>query len=187
VNRSSPDTFGSEDPENDARYQSSESEGINQLAFEQGLRGLDDQNSTLSNIRQRANGVAALSGLAATFFGREMISRSQSATSLGFSLAAVFFFVISIAAVILIYRPRGGWVFHFSASKIINQFSRGERATTLSRTFEELGKFCEKHHSANSLILSKLFRLLQIALACVVLQILCWITAYGIERGGPPW
>lgn len=53
---------------------------IHKIAYEQGLKGLDSQNKALSALRQRATAVISISGLAATFLGREALKELTSDT-----------------------------------------------------------------------------------------------------------
>ena len=73
---------------------------IHKIAFEQGLKGLDSQDSELSAIRQLATAVIGISGLAATLLGSEAI-KNPSGFELWLNMgiyewAALIFMVISI-------------------------------------------------------------------------------------------
>jgi hypothetical protein len=154
---------------------------INRLAYEEGLKALNGQEKILDNIRQRASGIAALSGLSATFLGKEALKhfdRSSKFTVTAITLTdwiAIFLFVFSILMVVQILRPRKGWIFHFGPSDIIDQFAKGPQATSLSNTYEELAKFSEENYKKNDIKINNLFKWFWASLVSVILQIILWL------------
>ena len=154
---------------------------IHKIAFEQGLKGLESQDSDLSAIRQRATAVVSVSGLAGTLFGSEAL-KVPSGKLLWLQLGAyewlaLTFLIISVFCTFQILRPRNGWKFHFSPSLIVDQFAKGEKATNLSTTYRVLSKFAEINHNNNSKLLNPLYIWLNISLIAVVLQIMLWMLA----------
>lgn len=154
---------------------------IHRIAFEQGNKGLSNQNDTLTSIRQSASAVVALSAAAAAFLGREAFVRlnaegyeSQPWHKPGI-WAALLSLVLSVVCVIQLLRPRDGWIFHSSPSRIIDQFAQGEHATSLSRTYEVLARFAEENYESNLKILNKLFRWLWTAFVSVMIQVVAWL------------
>ncbi len=154
---------------------------INEVAFEQGMRSLDHQRATLESIRTRAVAIATVSGAVAAFLGHEVLTRLP-AMNQGLSIhqhASVWLALsslgLSVICVIQMIRPRAGWVFHFTSSKIIDQFAYGKHATDLSRTYEVLARFAETHHDNNEAKLRATFCWLRIALAALVGQVVAWL------------
>jgi|SRR5579864_1660064 len=156
---------------------------IHRLAFDQGTQGLANQHDTLANIRQRAATLATLSAASAAFLGRDAFGRLGSTDhplaiwqQTGV-LVALLCLCSSILCVIQILRPRTGWVFYFTPSRIIDQFAHGDKATDLSRTYEVLARFTEKNYASNEVMLSRLFNWLWGGFLMVFLQIAAWLVA----------
>lgn len=153
---------------------------INRLAFERGLAALQSQSSLLDNLRQRAGTVATLSGLAATFLGREALSdatadRGWMIGSLGaLEIAALLSIVLSVVCVIQVLRSRAGWKVEFKPNMIMDQFARGPKSTTLCRTYRILALFAQKNYEDNDKILRYLHRWLWASIVTLLMQIYCW-------------
>ena len=168
---------------------------INQLAFEQGMIGLSGQEGLLNSIRQRAVGIGGLSGAAAAFLGREALKSHTTKCQYSsdvlqwlydvgflstFSLSewiALIFLFISIIGVVQMLQPRKGFVFHFSPGLIVNQFSYGEKATSISNTYKILSSFAEDNYAKNKVLIKGLFIWLWLSLVSMIVQIVCWLIA----------
>jgi hypothetical protein len=153
---------------------------INKLAFERGIAALQSQSSLVDNLRQRAGTVATLSGLTATFLGREALSdsspdRGWSLGSLGaLEIAALLSIAVSVVCLIQILRPRAGWKVEFQPAMIMGQFARGPKATTLCNTHRVLALFAQQNYEANEKILRKLHRWLWASIVTLLIQVYCW-------------
>lgn len=152
---------------------------IHKIAHEQGLIGLNLQEAGLTALRQRATAIISISGLAATFLGREALQVPSGmiiCLNIGmFEWAALFFLGISVVCTIMILKPRTGWTFHYSPSLIVKQFAQGEKATDLSTTYRVLSEFSETNYKKNSKILDPLYKWFNYSLVAVILQIIFWI------------
>jgi hypothetical protein len=154
---------------------------IHRLAFDQGVKGLGNQDDTIASIRQRAAAIATLSAATAAFLGREAFARSGlpnhplevwQRIGVWAALSALCF---SAVCMVQLLRPRKGWIFHFTPSRIIDQFAQGEHAADLSRTYEVLARFAEENYLSNERILSKLFRWLWASFITLILQVAAWL------------
>jgi len=156
---------------------------ILRLAYEQGLRGLDSQDATLSSIRQSGAAIAALNGLTAAFLGRQALEDQRVAfglrmLSLGiFEWIAVLALVTSVVSVVQLFRPRDGWIFHFEPSRVIDQFAFGPKATNLAKTYEVLARFAEENYNSNGPLLRRLFRWLVLAIIAFCVHVCSWLAS----------
>ncbi|WGI24490.1 hypothetical protein QEN58_14270 [Halomonas alkaliantarctica] len=159
---------------------SSDHESINKLAYENALNSLSMQRSSLTSLRQRSVAITTLSGLSATFLGKEALLNSKRGDLLCLDIvlfaegAAITFLVIALLCSIELLRPRKDWVFYNRPSEIINQFSFGDNVATLSETYVILSIYMEEHYSINLTQLSRMYYVLNIAIASCFLQIICW-------------
>jgi hypothetical protein len=78
------------------------------LAYEAALRSLDKQEGLVGELRTRTNTLLAASSLAASFLGREALRRSGSSA---LTVAALFAFVVSVAASIFVLLPKKKLIF----------------------------------------------------------------------------
>lgn len=160
---------------------SPDEEAINRIAFEQGMSCLRAQNSLLDNMRQRANAIAALAGLAATVLGREALNDNSSdrvwvSGTLGlFEILALLALGVSVLCIIQILRPYEGWSFDFRPSLIMSQFARGPNATTLAETYEVLAGYAEQRSDTNQKLLRCLQRWFWASIIAVIVQICFWL------------
>ena len=157
-------------------------EKICKLAYEESTKGLSVQDSTLSSVRQSAAVLGTLAGLAATFLGKEVLTRSNStpctdASCLVAPWVAIGTLGFSLLFIVLILRPRDGWIFHSTPSSILDQFAKPGEVVPLDQTYDVLARFNEDNYNNNEKILKELFTLLYALMAAVVVQIVAWLVA----------
>ena len=155
-------------------------EQIFRLAYEEGMKGIAGQDSTLNTIRQRAISLGGLSSLIATFLGKEALkieplNQTVCTWKIIPEWAGIFSLILSILLIIDIIRPINGWIFHNSAKSIIDQFGEGEKAQTIGNTYKILAQFAEDNYLKNEVLLKKLFNKFLIAILIVLIQIICWL------------
>lgn len=157
-------------------------ERIYKLAYDEGMNGLRGQESTLSTIRQRAVSLGAISGLVATFLGKEALQSVPLNSSVCAwraipQWAGLISLILSILLILDILKPRDGWIFHHSANSIIDQFGEGENAQPIGITYKILAQFSEDNYAKNDEQLKKLFNRFSIAVLLVLIQIIGWLIA----------
>lgn len=158
-------------------------EEICKIAFTESQRGLAIQDSTLGSIRQSAAVLGTLSGLAATFLGKEALSKQAATICVINTLDTAIWIAIAalIAALVLVgllLLPRNVWKFHFSAESIIKQFVQPN--ITLADTYDALSKFNEVNYADNNRTLNKMFILLYLLMIALSIQIGAWLFAFSL-------
>lgn len=156
---------------------SADAEAILKLAYEQGRQGIQGQETTLASYQTRAVAAIGISGLIASFLGREAIQdvTLSLADPNWTALFAISALITSIGCGLYILRPRSGWIFHDTPSKIANQFARGQHATTLAMTYDKLAEFSETNFEKNRKILRRLALALHLSMWAVLSQIIGWL------------
>lgn len=157
-------------------------EAIGKIAFEESVKGLAIQDATLTAVRQGAAAIGTLSGLVATFLGREALARRTSGgcTSYICSGAVPLALLCLIASLILVaymFKPRAGWKLHSSAKSIVIQFAKRQPPVPLSTTYEVLAGFKEDDYEHNDKTLSRMFPGLLALILLLALQLLLWSVA----------
>ncbi|MCK4820458.1 hypothetical protein KA005_32135 [bacterium] len=153
---------------------------ILKIALEEGRQGLSDQDNTVGSIRQRSVWIGGLSGVIATFLGREAIKvaplskLSCSVDSISVWLGFIAL-IITIGAIINILRPRGQFRFHNSPQSIINQFVNSPKATNLAATYEALAGFLQENYNSNQILIDRLFTWLLVAAIAMFLEFFAWL------------
>jgi hypothetical protein len=156
---------------------------IEQVAYEAGIRHLAAQEASLTGARNTAGAVATLNGLVATFLGTRVLADNHVAFGvswMGFSIPegiAVVALLASVVCVMEVFRPRGGWIFHFLPVRILDQFAFGPKATTLPITYNVLTRFSQRNIDANQKLLAGLYRWLAAAIVLLFVQVLGWLLA----------
>jgi hypothetical protein len=150
------------------------------LAFEEGQKGLADQDQTISSIRQRSIWIGGLAGVIASFLGREALKVTPlNPLSCSIDSIALLSGFVALCAVYIsifyIVRPRGNLCFHNSPSEIIGQFIKGEHATDLTATYIELAGFSEENYKNNDKVIAKLFKWLLFSAAAMFFEFAAWI------------
>lgn len=147
---------------------------ICKIAFSESQRGLAAQESTLTSVRQNATALGTLSGLAATFLGKEALSKQAATWDKWEIWIAISSLITTIALVAFLLQPRNVWKLHFSASAIIDQFV-GRPSFTLADTYEKLARFNEDNYKSNDKQLNRMFILLRLLVVALSIQIGAWL------------
>jgi len=162
-------------------------EPICKIAYEESIRGLQIQDATLDSIRRGATTLGSLGGLAATFLGKEVFSKAHPMDNVGsvidlLVIVAIAFLSVSLLTIVMLYRPRNGWIFYSSATSILDQFAGPLRTIPVDVTYDKLARFNEINQSKNDKNLKQMFWLLRFLIACVVVQITAWLVALALLR-----
>lgn len=150
------------------------------LAFEEGQKGLANQDQTINSVRQRSIWIGGLAGVIASVLGREALQVTSlnlpSCTIDSAALLAGFVALCAVyVAIFYIVRPRGNFIFHNSPREIIAQFIESKHATNLTSTYLELAKFSEDNYKNNDKVIAKLFNWLMFSAAAMFIEFAAWI------------
>ena len=100
------------------------------IAYEEGLRGLSEQQHALESIRGRAASNIAIVSLAASLLGPEVLGTVQR-DCLGVALlaGAAICFVISISLSVFVLKSGTGWIFTQSPGQILRDYRDNKHGT----------------------------------------------------------
>ncbi len=156
---------------------------IVKVAFDESLKGLHLQDSTLTSVRQAAGVMGTFSGLVATLLGSEAIKELSSIPMVKvldwyWPMLAIATFIFSIIIVFLIIRPSHGWVFHMSGVSIIEQFANHKNGPVNEDVlYEVLTGFNEENYEGNEDVLKRYYTFLSYLMFLVLVQIIVWLLA----------
>ncbi|HZO43005.1 MAG TPA: hypothetical protein VFE97_27560 [Methylomirabilota bacterium] len=157
-------------------------EDVCKLAYDESTKGLSVQDSALSSIRQSAAVMGTLAGVVATFLGKEVLTRfSNKPCPDQHCWIAVWTAIgalgVSLLLIVLILRPRSGWIFHSTPSSILDQFAKPGEVVPLDVTYDVLARFNEDNYNSNEQLLKHLFWMLYALMTSVIVQIVAWLIA----------
>jgi hypothetical protein len=149
---------------------------LEQIAFDEAKRGIDEQRGALDGLRSRAGILLAAFSLATSFFGGLALSDDLSARATGAAIVAGIAFTLGAAACIAILRPSSGWAFSLRADGIIGQLdaARPDEATT----YRELALRLQSNYDKNEGRLMRrpfgVFWLLSFACVALAVETIAW-------------
>lgn len=154
---------------------------VGEVAYEHAKSMLEDQQSTLASIRDRASAAMGLAGLVATFLGSAALGDEDSSVGMlwgSFSIEewlAIAVLVMTLAGTIWLLWQRD-WKFIMSPISILEQFSI-EDQPALEETYLALCVFSEDNFVENQKKLDQMFIGLNVLFGLVGLQIIFWLVS----------
>ncbi|MFI1700578.1 hypothetical protein ACH419_32025 [Streptomyces bobili] len=82
-----------------------------QLAYDAAVRALSQQDTTLSNLRNRATGLVTIATLIGSFTGFFGVGTKEKLLPLGYALGLIAFIVMIVALTIYVLLPKKNWSF----------------------------------------------------------------------------
>jgi hypothetical protein len=150
-------------------------EEICRIAYEESVKGIAVQETTLSSLRQVSAALGTVSGAAAIFLGKEVLAKGDSPTL--WIWTGFLAFIAVVVLVVLTQLPRRDWRFHMSAASIISQFANAAPPKNMETTYEVLAFYNEKNYALNANILNGLVILQYFAFIFIIAQIAAWLFA----------
>lgn len=144
-------------------------ERLNSLAYELSLRALDQQERVLGELRSRTGLVFAGSSIAASFLGARAVANHGLGWLSSIALAA---FAVSLAPTIYILLPKGTFVFALRGTTLIEDPQTN--SLEISELHRRLAYWLEGFYVDNQPAIARLYRLYQLAVAAVVLEVILW-------------
>jgi hypothetical protein len=142
------------------------------LAYQEALRGVTQQQDVLKDIRGRASTLLGVASISTSFLGGTALAK-QKLSGLGWIAVAAF--VLAGGLTILMLLPRRGWVFRFSAKRLIKDYVEAKPPAELSDMQRDLALHLENHYIVNNKRLGLLFWLFRTASMVLVIEIVTWL------------
>ncbi len=148
-------------------------ESIEDLAYQQSLRAIDQQYQALSNLRARAATVVAGASLVASFLGARALQAGVERPEVAISLLALLVVLLLCGAILWPYSFK----FRLSARVILEDHAVGLERTELDRLKAFLALVVEQHHEENEAIIARLHNALAFALLALGVETFALLAA----------
>ena len=142
------------------------------FAYQEALRGVTQQQDVLKDIRGRASTLLGVASISTSFLGGLALEKHKPH---GLGWIAIGAFVLVGGLTLLMLLPQRGWVFRFSAKRLISDYVEAQPAAELSDMQRDLALHLENHYVANDKRLDGLFWLFRIASTVLVVEIVIWL------------
>ena len=143
-----------------------------QVAWETTLRTVDEQRFTLTEVRQRANGLLTASlGTGGVITSLVLAGNADDVTMLGYAgIALVALACLAVfGCTAFIWYSKRGWVFNLDAKGMVDDIEAGK--TTADEIRKSQSKKMNRHINSNRRELDCLMRAFNISLGVMLLEI----------------
>jgi hypothetical protein len=141
-------------------------------AYQEALRGVVQQQDVLKDIRGRASTLLGVASISTSFLGGLALQEHKPH---GLGWLAVGAFVLIGGLTLLMLLPQQGWVFRFSAKRLIGDYVEAKPPADLPDMQRDLALHLENHYIANDKRLGRLFWLFRLASTILVVEIVTWL------------
>jgi hypothetical protein len=152
-----------------------------ELAFQEGVRRLEHQESSVDELRSRSGTLLAAAALATSFLGAAALPDGEP-----WSLAvmiAVSAFVWTIVACLIVLWPKQDWRFVNDPTKVIGDYVEGDPPASIVEIHRDLALHAECNATHNHTKLRWLYWAFDAAALGLLVQVLAWLLAI---LGGTP-
>lgn len=153
---------------------------VEQVFYEESVRSLEGQSTSLDNLRGRAGTLLAVASLVTSFLGGQALAgpllesgRQVSAPISGMSWIAIGAFVVLAALTLWMLLPRRGWRFGHSVQGLFD-VADGLGATT-AEAYRHLALQNDRNHDENQRRIGKLQLQFQVAVFALFIECVAWI------------
>jgi endonuclease/exonuclease/phosphatase (EEP) superfamily protein YafD len=143
---------------------------IEELAYTEAVRGLQEQSGVLESLQSRAGTLLAGASLVTSFFGERALEHRLDFWS-GIATAA---FVMASLLIIGMLWPRHRWAFVLSARALLSA-AASEPDASVVFAHREAALQLEDMFDKNQGILRGLFRLFQFSSVFLIVEVVAWI------------
>lgn len=152
-------------------FAASGSGSLEELAYEQSRRAIDQQAAVLNELRSRTGGLLTAASVVASFLAAQAIDRSGFDALAGIATLA-FLGVLSLCMSVL-WPSRNAWKFRLQATPLLEDFGP-ETGRTIADMHRHLAICMEAHWDHNQSQLKPLFARFQWACGALGAEVLLW-------------
>lgn len=155
------------------------SSDIYELAYEEAVRGLSQQQSALDNFRTRAGILLSAAAIATSFLGGQALADQGFS---GWSWLAVALFAGVGASALFIVWPRKDWEFVAGPRRLIATYVETDQPLPLVEIRRDLALHMENSYDENAERLQRLIIALRWGSVLLAGEVIAWVVA--IAAGG---
>jgi hypothetical protein len=138
-----------------------------ELAYQEGLRAIDQQQAVLEGLQRRAGTVLAVASIVTSFLGSIAL---EDGGPTGFAWLAIGLFLAAAGLVAYVLAPRREWYFHRKPRDV-----EDDPPAPLWAMHKQLAEFLEDDYDANAKNMKPLFRAYQCANGALAGEVVVWV------------
>jgi len=144
------------------------------LAFEQGQRGLDDQEAVLAELHTRAATLLAAAALVTSFFGGQVLPHGH-VPLLGW--LAIACFIALAGSILAVLWPRKHWEFDVSPTRLISEYIEPPdgQPIALPDIHRDLALHMDRSAAANRRHLQRAMMMFRVGVLLLVFEVVAWV------------
>jgi hypothetical protein len=143
-----------------------------ELAFQEGLRGISQQQAVLDGLQRRAGTLLAVASIVTSFLGGLALD-GAALTRLGW--LAIFLFIVAAGLITYVLLPRGDYYFRSQPTAIIRGYVEDHPSAPLWAMHKQLAEHLESDLIANEKRMKPLFRVFQWANVALAGEVAVWL------------
>lgn len=141
-----------------------------QLAYEEGVRALSEQQAVIDNLRTRAGLLISGAAIATSFLGGAALDRGPTA----WTWIAVVFFLLVGAGVLRVLWPQTDWEYAVRPQLLISSYVEHQDPVPLALIHRDVALHMDASYLQNRGQLLRLFRDFRWASVLLTLEVLAW-------------
>ena len=146
-----------------------------ELAYQEGVRRLNHQESSVDELRSRSGTLLAAAALATSFLGAAALPEGEPWTTP--VMVAVGAFVATIVACLVVLWPKQDWRFVNDPTRVIGDYVEGEPPASVAEIHRDLALHAEDNATHNDGKLRWLYVAFDAAAVGLLVQVLAWLVA----------
>jgi hypothetical protein len=143
-----------------------------ELAFQEGLRAITQQQAVLDGLQRRAGTLLAVASIVTSFLGGLVLQRG-GLTGLGWP--AILFFVVAAALIANVLWPSRDWYFSSRPTTIIRCYVEDHPSAPLWAMHKQLAEHLESDLIANEKRMGPLFNAFRWANVALASEVAVWL------------
>src|SRR6266571_6574757 len=117
-----------------------------ELAYQEGLRGITQQQAVLDSLHRRAGTILAVASLVTSFLGGAALGKDAPA---GLAWVAILFFVAAAGLIVRVLASRDQWYFRSDPEAIIRSYVEDDPPAPLWAIHKQLAEHLAHDFTAN--------------------------------------
>jgi hypothetical protein len=143
-----------------------------ELAYQEGLRAITQQQAVLEGLRGRAGALLAVASIVTSFLAPLAL---RDGAPVGFGLLAIGLFLAVAGLVVYVLAPKREWFFRTKPSGIIRNYVEDDPPAPLWAMHKQLAEHLESDFTANEQYMKPLFRAYRLANVALAFEVVVWL------------